>query len=612
MSDPTVINDPIMGLTIPTLPTQGPGAMADVSNSLLRVAQHDHTEGNGETLNLAAQDVDGPLSLEGNPLTNTQAIEFDNQPSQLVGSQDVNTLYVNQNVLGFNDYNGVFHPIAGGTANTANFTNFTMRNVSANFTILYTDTYNLININSSGGAVTGTLPIAGNPNLAPAGPTGRLYVFRDVGNSAGTHNITINVAPASGNTFGDNGATSWILTSNGGYFAVYSDGVSTWWAWNQIDFQGQTVQLNDSNFNMVSGNFVNNGVTGTLTNTAYTLNSNSSITAGTNSGFAIDTTSALTLNACTVTGTISNGVTAIAGTAQVQATVASAIESTIAGGITSAVFGGIVSGTPGGLQNNAGDGDWVSFSFDRNRSVFAPLQNASPLTNPVPNGAWLWVNNSTNTSSSGSLEIPLTQTQLPSGSNGPLDSTILQTFLGNYIIAPSGNAAYSAVIGGLNASQSFVLPTMHNGATLTSVTVLFYVPAQPNLSSPWMSGWLPPTATVYRTTLATGGSPTNYQYLSSTNWQPFNTRTIPTNSTGPSVWYQSGQIQSWNYTCNQNNVINSSAYSYYVALNDTSYTGGSNSAPGGSGPWAGPATGVPDVYIGFILNFGSIANMAFP
>lgn len=265
---------PNMKLIVPTLQDPGPAYAQSISNDLVVIDGHDHDGVNGGVqINIAGQLIEDDLSLDGYNLSNVRSIQFQNNPSILTGSQDINSIYVEQNTLGFNDNNGVFVPIVQDgylvINNAVYFTNFSIRSVSSNFTILPTDTYNTININSTGGAVTGTLPIAATitPNAA-----GRVFLFNDEGGDAATHNITIQVAVASGNTF-NNGATSFVINSNGGYFAIFTDGVSVWNLWTQNVYNSEVLTLNDSGLDLIGGTI------GLNNTSAMTVSANSSITS---------------------------------------------------------------------------------------------------------------------------------------------------------------------------------------------------------------------------------------------------------------------------------------------------------------------------------------------
>lgn len=220
---------------VPTLTESGPLYATEVSNALVTISTHMHTgTGDGYQINIAGQLVQNDLSLQGFNLSNTKSVEFISQPAALTGSQDVNCVYVNQNNLGFNNNDGIFVPITSGNTLaiiSLPFTNWTPRTgyLTSNFSILYTDTYNLLEIDSTGGPITGTLPIANT--IVPVA-AGRLYLFRDISGTAGLNNITIRVAVGSGNVFAT-GATSITINNNGGYVGIWTDGINTWYPFTQ-------------------------------------------------------------------------------------------------------------------------------------------------------------------------------------------------------------------------------------------------------------------------------------------------------------------------------------------------------------------------------------------
>lgn len=242
-------------LTVPNLTTPGPQYAQQISDDLDTISTHNHDGVSaGAQIDLSVQLCNNDLSIVSHNLTNVRSVELNDNPSKLTGTQDVNCLYINQNVLGFNDSDGNFIPIANGggviVTNQA-FTNWSQRPgvVTANFSVLAVDPYNLVHINSAGGAITGTLPICANivsPG-ASSSPVGRLYLFKDVSGHAGTHPITIQVAPASGNTFGNASfTTSIVINNNFGYVAIYTDGIDTWFVWSSDVLNEEVFALNTS------------------------------------------------------------------------------------------------------------------------------------------------------------------------------------------------------------------------------------------------------------------------------------------------------------------------------------------------------------------------------
>ena len=249
--------------TIPDLTTPGSEYAQEIDTALTNIQGHTHDGLTlGAQIDLAKQLLSGDLQLDGYNLGEVRSVEFESQPSALTGGQDVNALYVNQNNLGFNNSNGIFVPITAGNSlaiTSLPFTNFYVRQVFADAVILPTDTYNMVKVTSSVGAITVTLPIS---TLITPTASGRLYIISDVSFNASVNNITIQVTPASGNTF-DTGATSISITNNGGYVAIWTDGFGTWYKWSQNMYNSnENVSSIGTNWLLSGGSFfLENSVT---------------------------------------------------------------------------------------------------------------------------------------------------------------------------------------------------------------------------------------------------------------------------------------------------------------------------------------------------------------
>jgi hypothetical protein len=112
----------------------------------------------------------------------------------------------NNVIVTLNDH--VFKSTGVGT----NIDSLKITAVSANYTALLSD--EVIDVTTSGGAITITLPAATTTNA-----TGKKYVIKDVSGNAGTNNITVN----GGGTNIDGAATS-VINSNYGKLTVFSNG----------------------------------------------------------------------------------------------------------------------------------------------------------------------------------------------------------------------------------------------------------------------------------------------------------------------------------------------------------------------------------------------------
>jgi hypothetical protein len=106
-----------------------------------------------------------------------------------------------------------------------------------------------------------------------------------------------------------------------------------------------------------------------------------------------------------------------------------------------------------------------------------------------------------------------------------------------------------------NATQGIIIPhgSLHDGATLSSVAIYIKVVSHSDVPA------VLPAATVYRRAKTS----TAVSALSNTASQSFTPS--PADAT---AWVAGGVIQSWSFTCNQNNVIDLSTYDYILYLTD--------------------------------------------
>ena len=432
MSDPNVVISPDMGLPIPLLNDQGPNYASNVSAALTIIDSHNHETGSGVGIDLSQMYTTGDISADGYNFSNARSIQFLSQPSTLTGSQDVNSVYVNQNNLGFNNSNGVFVPITSGNSlaiTTLLLTNFYPYAISANYTILPTDQFNLIDANSSGGPITITLPIA---SFITPSPIGRFYIIRDVGESAATYNIQVKVAGGSGNTFADDGSTTFTINQNGGYVLLYTDGASQWYTWGQNIYQGQGITMNAASYldlNESVQSFVSSTITmdtgstfsstGSIDLNGVTILNSLNITTDTNSQFVYNNAaftengtdhtftagSVVTLTSSsdayfqgpiilgnltgfpyssipsTATLFVNNGVISLLTSNALVANHSGAAASGSSGGITSHIAGGITSGADGGISLSGSTSDWITYASPRSQYINIPI-----IPNYLPSG----------------------------------------------------------------------------------------------------------------------------------------------------------------------------------------------------------------------------------
>ena len=153
----------------------------------------------------------------------------------------------------------------------------------------------------------------------------------------------------------------------------------------------------------------------------------------------------------------------------------------------------------------------------------------------------------------------------------------------------TGAAPLPGLVGPGNTTSQFCVleaSDLHNGATLLNFTIYFIVGNSHAGGAPGTY----PTAAILRYPIASPGS---YVYLLSTGGG-FASATNA--GSGGSGWYASGATQSWTYTCNQHNVIDTTQYAYALQIIDEN---GSNAESGNTFLYANAG-----------LTF--IPNMAFP
>lgn len=149
----------------------------------------------------------------------------------------------------------------------------------------------------------------------------------------------------------------------------------------------------------------------------------------------------------------------------------------------------------------------------------------------------------------------------------------------------SPNSQGSQQSSALGGSFSVILSTVHDGATLTGVTLYFKISTG--------HGALPanfPKVSVARFDATAAGAA-----VALNNTDPGTGLAI--SAAGTVIAYENGgAVQSFNYVCNQNNVIDHSKHVLFLVLTDES---GAN-AQGGN------------LYSGAALAYGAIADMRFP
>ena len=532
---------------VPNLTEPGPAYATDVNTCLNEIdtALGGTVTGPGSAVvDLSQQPTTGDISADGYNLSNVRSVEFQNQSGTLVGSQDVNCLYVNQNNLGFNNNDGYFIQLTDGNTPfvTSLLTNLTFApaNITTNTIILPTATYNTLNVNTGGGAITITLPVA---NLITPTPQGRVFFINDIDQNFGVNNCTIQVTGGSGNLiYGGNlliGVSSFPLNATGQNLMIYTDGSSKWYVmmFNQFNYYGQPINYaGASRINMddtcglnMPGYFLPN--TGNTTNLVGAV----SVTS-----YGPDTG--------TISVDIASGLTPTVAFA-VLSNVANGIQSTATAGISTNTMGTIQSNkSTGGFVMNGGPNDWPTFTSDRSRTVCYPIQV---------------------------------------GYSGTSAGFAMATGWGCY---SSGDAITTNTVN--TNLQTLLLPAPHNGSTISSVSVVFAV-SDPH--SGGIAGITFPKISVTCRQLGSGVSYGSPVYLSSSN-----TQTFPTPGSA-AIWYNTNRSQLLTYTCNQNNVVDTTQYTYSLYIEDEN-----NGSSGMTNAVAG------NIYVGVQVNYTTIPNMQFP
>lgn len=272
----------------------------------------------------------------------------------------------------------------------------------------------------------------------------------------------------------------------------------------------------------------------------------SGISPGVAGGIAGDVDSGIVLSATRairsqvvsgIQGEVTGAIIAIA-SGGILGNVAKGIQAGIADGIDADVAGGIQSSVVGGFRLAGGASDWVTFSAARSRDNTARVIQPDVLSTGWT-GGW--------------------------GASGYAPG----------IVGP-----------GTTVPQRIPLTKLHDGATMSQLTIVFAVAGAHAGGEPAFY----PTFEVYALLLSNGSSPTAALALSTSASQAF-----PSAGSG-AAWYDLGKIQSFNYSCNQNNVIDQSRYVYVLVITDEN---GANSASG-------------NFYIATEPTYSAIANMAFP
>jgi hypothetical protein len=190
-----------------------------------------------------------------------------------------------------------------------------------------------------------------------------------------------------------------------------------------------------------------------------------------------------------------------------------------------------------------------------------------------------FLSGSTTTVNSGAIFKMYTQATFM----GAQTRNIISPVSGGYSYAGVWTQQYIGVVSGQISSIWYVsLPRVHNGATLNTIAVSFYVP----------TAHLPattPSITAYTVNPATGV----YSTLATVNPQYFDKTGLSAAQYGGGSG--NGTLHTMTFTCTENNVINNSTNEYFILINDET----------------GAAAAAGNIYMSPICNFTNITSQAW-
>ena len=260
---------PEMGLTNPT-PQQepGPAYAADISNDLVIIDGHDHTNGKGVLITPQALNLNSDLTFNSNNATGLRSTRLISNNSTIGGVGDLNCVYDVSGDLWFNNGIGtpvritsgsnVYAPSATSTWSTANTT--------TNYVIAAIDTAIVIACDSTSNTINVTLPA--NSLVSE----GRFYIIKDVKGTSQTYNITV---LTTGFDTIDISSSSLVIDDNFWSVGFIADHVGNWRVikFNKYSYlSGETLNINSGAALDIAGTL---SVTGTITaGTASTVSLN--------------------------------------------------------------------------------------------------------------------------------------------------------------------------------------------------------------------------------------------------------------------------------------------------------------------------------------------------
>lgn len=207
-----------MALSLPIVgTTAGPTWASMLNTALTLVDAHDHSSGKGVQITPAGLNINTDLSINSNNINAVRSLRLFANTSAVNGISDIRNVYVLNDNLYYNNASGTAVQITSGSSiNAAGIaTNvFPTTTISANTTILNTDTFTYLLVNTAASRNI-TLP------AASAVTAGRYYVVKDVAGFSDANPITIiragsdSIDGVSGNKTLSTPKGSWFIVSNG-------------------------------------------------------------------------------------------------------------------------------------------------------------------------------------------------------------------------------------------------------------------------------------------------------------------------------------------------------------------------------------------------------------
>ena len=554
------ITDPVTGIKIPIVGVDpGEDYAVNISDALGTLAHLTHTGAanqDGYQIPAAGLNIDDDVSIQNNNLNDLRSTQFTSQGSPLSGVGDLNCVYVKSGDLFYNNASGTPVQITSGSnLDVAVPVNLIQIGVAGNLTIPSTASYNSLNVGTSGGTYTITLPLSTDT----AG--GRFFYIKDVDGNAQTNNITIRVE--SPDVL--DGASSATLTSNYEACLIVGNGAGYWslFPFDKTSYNaGETLTFNADgylNMNPGSGITLTGGATlGTLC--LLTLDGYAAMLVTNNCGIALESGANLTI--LSGADQFVYGITHIAtsgsnhGELRIQSGAAENVDS---GGQLNINTGGELNVNSSG-EINVVSGGQIAFASGGLLTGIATVNNNSQIIltdtaqlnldgtdNIININGTSTLNNLGNTVNANWPSFAVTQSRV-------LINPIID---GQALTASAWTVINGFTINSTTTGCEWAVPLTrtHDQATLSSVTIGFKVGAT---HSGGISGIVFPNLSIQACNINTGA----ILKLSTTDPQYF-----PTPASG-SAWYDSNNYQTLTYTCNQHNLINNQLYSYSLVLVD--------------------------------------------